>query len=153
NTRVASDRQGSLTYAVAGASRRVSPSNSSSTRKFRQLLLSNSTPGSRTRAMRGSGSPPTGAPPRAIASRTPGRATASGVAGSARPSDAPTRSEPIRPAAAATCHPSERVPASSIGARGYGYAPGERMLDGFGDPARIDPRMESRSVSFENPTG
>jgi Protein of unknown function (DUF2961) len=27
------------------------------------------------------------------------------------------------------------------------------MFDSFGDPARIDPRLESRSISFENPTG
>ena len=59
----------------------------------------------------------------------------------------------IRPAAAATCHPSERFPARSIAARGYGYAPGDTMIDTFGDPARIDPDLESRSVSFENPTG
>ena len=27
------------------------------------------------------------------------------------------------------------------------------MIDTFGDPARIDPRLDSRSISFENPTG
>jgi hypothetical protein len=27
------------------------------------------------------------------------------------------------------------------------------MIDSFGDPARIDARLESRSISFENPTG
>ena len=27
------------------------------------------------------------------------------------------------------------------------------MLDAFGDPARIDIRLDSRSISFENPTG
>ena len=27
------------------------------------------------------------------------------------------------------------------------------MIDTFGDPARIDPRLESRAISFENPTG
>ena len=114
NTRVASDRHGSFTYAVAGRSDRAPPANSSSTRKFWQLLLSNTTPGRRTRVTGGSTAAPSGAPERSSALITSSRANSSGVAGSARPSDAPTRSDAIRPAAVATCQPSASVPSESV---------------------------------------
>jgi hypothetical protein len=151
NTRVVSERHGSFTYAVAGSRRRRSARELELDEEVRQLLLSNSTPGRRTRARRGSGAP-SGAPARSSAFEHVRRAR------SPRASRAARGRATRRRGRSRSGPPPRDLPAERRDLRrdpcGRGYGTRRRShARRFGDPARIDTRLDSRSISFENPTG